>query len=793
MRRPRSHTWIWTVSAVCTAGLAFGWLFQSKLLPPKNQQVDQKNQDSAVHTDIPVASDEELMQVFQRDIHPMLEQYCYDCHMDGSDKGGLDLDAFPDLASMRKNPKIWEHILARIDYHLMPPPKEKQPEKKEREKLITWINDAVFPVDPNNPDPGHVVIRRLNQIEYQNTIRDLLGVHIDAANILPPDDSGYGFDNIGSVLSISPSHVEKYLQAAEHALDKAVIIGPMPASMLTYKPTQFRGDGVKSAEGIFFFTRGQASVNAKARQAGNYLLHISASAHQAGKDPAHLEILLNNKRVKIHHVKNHISDQKTFTTQLKLRSGSNKIEIGFPNDYYDPKHQDPRRRDRNLIIHDIRLEGPTNIARKKPETHHRIFLPRKPGTSDTDYTRAVLTQFASRAFRRPVNDQEIDRYIDLVKRMTTKDQSLESGIYAALQAILVSPSFLYIAPPDNLSTSSPTLISEHALASRLSYFLWSSMPDEKLLKLANEGKLRDQLDTQVARMLEDVKAKEMIRHFSGQWLQLRDLDVVTPDRKRFRSFTRELASDMRTETEMLTDHILRGNLSLLEFLNADYTFVNDRLAHHYVMIGVKGSHFRKVTLAGTGRRGLLTHASLLTITSQPTRTSPVLRGKFVLENILDITPPPPPPDLPQLEDPKNHGKRMTLREQLALHRKKSACAGCHNLMDPVGLAFEHYDAIGRFREFDNGRKIDASGKLVTGETLENAESLRHILATQKQDEFLRCLTIKMMTYALGRGVTRTDRVTVENILRDLQKTDYRAHNLIHGIVNSVPFQHMKSQ
>jgi hypothetical protein len=290
-------------------------------------------------------------------------------------------------------------------------------------------------------------------------------------------------------------------------------------------------------------------------------------------------------------------------------------------------------------------------------------------------------------------------------------------------------------------------------------------------------------------MLEDNRSKEMVRHFSGQWLQLRDLHVVTPARKRFPSFNRELAMDMRTETEMLTDHILRGNRNLLEFLTADYTFINDRLATHYKMADVKGSEFRKVSLVGTKRRGLLTHASLLTITSQPTRTSPVLRGKFVLENILDIEPPPPPPDLPQLDDPKQHGKRMTLREQLALHRKKTACAGCHNLMDPVGLAFENYDAIGRFREFDNGRAIDASGMLVTGEKVENAESLRRIIANQKQDEFLRCLTVKMLTYALGRGVSRTDRVTVDNILRDLKKNGYHSRSIIHGIIDSVPFQH----
>lgn len=767
-------------------GVVIGWW----IIPPSSEAGEKS---AALKTDalVPIASEEELMQVYEQDIHPMLEQYCYECHMDGSDKGGLDLDAYPDLASMRKDPKIWEHILARVDYHLMPPPEEKQPAKEDRNKLITWINNAIFPVDPNNPEPGHVVIRRLNQIEYQNTIRDLLGVEIDTSNILPPDDSGYGFDNIGSVLSISPAHVDKYLQAAEASLDKAVVIGPVRPKTTNLKPTKFYGGGSRGPEGIYFTTTDMASTTRNIDHSGEYLMHVTASAQQAGSEAAKLDFHLGRKTISTHQVENNYRNPKRYTTRIKLKSGRQRIGVGFPNDYYDPKNKNGRR-DRNLLIHSVQLEGPLNVKLEKPELHRRIFIPRNKGANDTEYTRSVLERFAQRAFRRPVSNTEIERYLSLVQRMTSANQSLEKGIYTALQAILVSPSFLYIAPPENPEKSgndSPSLISEYALASRLSYFLWSTMPDERLLQLAEDGQLRDKLNEEVIRMLEDDRAKEMIRHFSGQWLQLRDLHVVTPAKKRFPSFDSQLANDMRTETEMFTDYILRGNRSLLDFLTADYTFVNDRLAHHYVMIGVKGNEFRKVSLAGTKRRGLLTHASLLTITSQPTRTSPVLRGKFVLENILDITPPPPPPDLPQLDDPKQHGKRMTLREQLALHRKKTACAGCHNLMDPVGLAFEHFDAIGRFREFDNGRAIDASGQLVTGEKLENAESLRQIIAGQKYDEFVRCLTVKMLTYALGRGVDRTDRVSVDKILRDLKKNDYHSRNLIIGIVNSVPFQY----
>lgn len=778
---------------ICTA---VGWLLYPYLVSP-NQKTQQDQ--SITKTEITLApSDAELATAWHGDILPLLEHYCYDCHGDGRSKGKLDLEEFPNLATMRANPKIWEHILSRVDYHLMPPPKEEQPTREERNKLITWINDAIFPIDPLNPDPGHIVIRRLNRNEYQNTIRDLLGVDINYSNILPPDDSGYGFDNIGSVLSISPAHIETYLLAAEKALDKALVIGPMQAPTTTFDPRKLQGDGNRSQDGIFLWKRGTVKINHTTRHPGDYTLRISASAHQAGNDPAFMDVRLNGKPVLRFKVQNQFGDQKTFTTTLKLPHGHSRLSISFPNDYYNAKHPDPKKRDRNLMIHSIRLQGPTNQHYEKPDTHKRIFIPRKKGSTDHDYTREVLSRFAHRAFRRPVSSGEITRYLTLAKNISKTENSLDLGIKGALQAMLVSPSFLFIGTDTPNTTTRPSLISEHTLASRLSYFLWSSTPDDTLLDLADRSQLRDQLDQQVLRMLKDNRASEMIRHFTGQWLQLRDLAVITPDLKRFPVFTDDLRSDMRTETEMLANHILRGNRSLLEFLDADYSFLNDRLARHYGIKGINGHQFRRIKLptiqenkTASTRRGILTHASILTLTSQPTRTSPVLRGKFVLENILDITPPPPPPNLPQLEDPTNHSKRMTLREQLALHRKKTSCAGCHNLMDPVGLALGHFDAIGRFREFDNGHAIDASGQLVTGEQINNAESLRHIISTGKKDEFIRCLTRKMLTYALGRGVTRYDRLTVKDIMRNIEKNNYNSHSLILGIIHSTPFQYQR--
>ena len=796
MFAPRFKT---TVSCLLIgAGLLMGWWAEPSLFAELENDSNRKKIEGNTHSpkapQKPLANDKALTATWEKDIKPMLEHYCYDCHGDGHHKGKLDMEEFSDLASMRANPKIWEHIQARIDYHLMPPPDKEQPPREKRDLLISWINKAIFPIDANNPDPGHVVIRRMNRIEYQNTIHDLLGIDIDTSSILPPDDSGFGFDNIGSVLTISPAHIEKYLHTAELALDKALVIGPMRAPVKKFDPRKFGGDGRRDESGVYLFTSGTVRVNPTVNHPGEYRLHLIASAQQAGDEPAFIDVRQNGKLIKRVKVANDFGDEKTFTVNIKLNKGRNDLTLTFPNDFYDPKARDRNRRDRNLMIHAVRLEGPTNFKYEKPKSHQLIFTPRKDGVSDQLYARTVLTDFARKAFRRAVRSEEISRYLKLVARISKKQKSLELGIEGALQAILVSPSFLFIGADESITAknkNSPTLISEHTLASRISYFLWSSMPDETLLNLADQGKLRANLDQQVIRMLKDDRAKQMIHHFSGQWLQLRDLAVITPDPKRFHTFTTSLRNDMRTETEMLVDHILRSNRSLMDFLNADYSFINERLAHHYVMVGVKGSHFRKVDLVNTHRRGILTHASLLTITSQPTRTSAVLRGKFILENILDITPPPPPPNLPTLEDQKDHAKGLTLREQLAMHREKTACAGCHNLMDPVGLAFEHYDAIGRFREFDNGRAIDASGKLVTGEPLKNAESLRKVISEKKFDEFVRCLTSKMMTYALGRGVTRYDRLFIEKILRDLQKNDYSSQTLILGIIHSTPFQRQR--
>lgn len=787
----KSSTWLSLVS-ISLAAVA-GWFLLPSLPEPVMAVETEVETEESVTTPAPaqVHGDQPLMDEWNKDIKPMLEYYCYDCHGDGMSKGSLDLDEYPDLASMRKDPKVWEHILTRTDYHLMPPPEEEQPEAKERHQLVNWINKAIFPA--STTDPGHSVMRRMNRIEYQNTIKDLLGITIPVRELLPPDDSSHGFDNNGSALSISPAHIDKYLRAAEKALDEAIVLGPMPPKVIHFKARDITGGGKRIGDGTFLYIRSSAHVTPKLRQAGSYRLVVTASASQAGPEATPLDIIVDKEQVANFEVKNELHAEKEFSVELDLPAGSTEITLDFPRDFYDPKHEDPKRRDRNLMIHRVRLEGPLGIKRQKPLAHRQIFIPRAPGQDDRAYARAVLQNFARRAFRRPPNREEIDHYLVLTEKIAQTENSISSGIKSTLQAMLVSPSFLFIAPDTAAAKSSqkPTPISEHALASRLSYFLWSTMPDEELLALADRQQLRQQLDAQITRMLQDPRSKQMVENFAGQWLELRSLAAITPNRKRFREYTPSLADAMRRETEMLADHILRGDRNLLEFLDADYSFINERLAEIYDIPGVSGDHFRRVSMAGTPRRGILGHASILTVTSQPNRTSPVLRGKFILENILDITPPPPPPELPQLEDARHKGKRMSVREQLELHRSKTACAGCHNLMDPIGFAFENYNAIGIYRETEKGEAIDTTGQLVTGEKLENAESLRQVILHGKRDEFLRCLTIKMMTYATGRGIGRLDRLHIDKVLSQLQKDDYSAHSLIRGIIHSVPFQQQR--
>jgi len=597
---------------------------------------------------------------FEKDILPILEDYCYYCHGDGKKKGDLSLEIFKTEKDIRQNYKISEQIFKYVLAGEMPPKdRKKRPSKKEQVLVADWVRNSLDDFYANAPpDPGRVTVRRLNRSEYNNVIRDLMHLDFKPAKDFPADDSGYGFDNIGDVLSVSPLLLEKYLSAAEEIAAQAVAV---PSRGKPLSPTRL---------------------------------------------------------------------------------------TEFQKQYFKyPIPADNRRR----------------IAE--------------------DFAR----EFMRRAYRREVSSEEIKNVLVLARQAVDAGGSFEEGVRLAVQAVLISPRFLFRweldGAPDN--PRAVRSLNEYELASRLSFFLWSSQPDDQLLRYANRGQLRKNLGKELERMLKDAKAQSFVENFAGQWLELRNLDVYQPDKKLFPTFTPALRSDMRRETELLFSHIMGGNRSVLELLSADYSFVNARLAAHYGISDVKGESFRPVSLRGTFRGGILGHASILTITSDPNRTSPVKRGKYVLENILGTPPPAPPPDAPPLSET---GKITgTLREQFVKHRQDPACASCHKVMDPIGFAFENYDAIGRYRTKDNSLPIDASGKLETGEPFGNAADLRSILLNQKREYFTRCITEKMLTYALGRGLEYYDKRTIDGIVARLKGNNYRFNELVQGIVSSLPF------
>lgn len=739
---------------------------------------------------------EELVASYKKEVLPILETYCYDCHGDGSKKGELALDHYKDIDGMISDREVWKRIRDHIDFRLMPPPDEDSPSVADRQKLIRWIDDAVFPVDPEHPDPGHVTIRRFNRDEYKNTIRDLLGVKVDVDEILPADDSGYGFDNIGDVLTLSPVHLERYLEAAGIALAQAIDLGPPRLPQQVVEGKELNGHGNRNKDSFFFYSNGEAEKDLKLAP-GRYTIMVSAGADAVGKEPAKMVLRLNGQDAHSWDVTNARPSLQTYQTEVRIHGdGMSKVALAFTNDYYDAADPDPKERDRNLLVRQVILEGPLDgPMAPRPETHRRIYGEREDGQSDDAYMMEVLTRFARRAFRRPVEAGEIERYLAFNHIAKSQNKPVEEAIRNALEAMLVSPSFLFREEVGTGTASGgKQLISEHALACRLSYFLWSSMPDEELMRLASDGKLREQLPQQITRMLTDPKARAFTANFAGQWLQLRNLTGAFPNRTLFPNFYEDgIATLMRRETEMLFSDILKENLPVDTLLTADYTFLNEKLANHYGIPDVKGKEFRRVSLKDTPRRGIFGQGSFLVLTSYPNRTSPVLRGQYILENILHTPAPPPPPNVPQLTAGGNdpHQKR-TLREQLEKHREDPACASCHALMDPIGFGLENFDAVGRWRDQDSGSAINATGTLVTGQAFTGPTELARIISSDYRPTFHKALAEKLLTYALGRGVDWYDRPAISKIVKQTEAEEGRFIPLIEAVITSVPFQYRRN-
>ncbi|MCI0743885.1 MAG: DUF1592 domain-containing protein [Verrucomicrobia subdivision 3 bacterium] len=728
---------------------------------------------------------------------PLLKQYCFECHGHGKKKGDLALDAWKTETGALADRPTWQRVMNVLEGGEMPPKKKPQPSAAERQLLVKWIDAAVFKCDCDNPDPGRVTIRRLNRAEYNNTIRDLIGVDFRPAQDFPMDDSGHGFDNIGDVLSLPPILIEKYLAAAETIINTALGIGPAKPNLKRFSVDELevgynakqRGDGwvaLNSTE------EDDLAVTETVAAPGDYIIRVRAYARQDSTNAIRLTFMLDNAPIKTVQVETNQAAPNVYEARIPVPPGKHRLRAVVRRIKDNLSEAEALRwksgpqQKGAVYVEWLELDRPRTTA--PAETRHRIISREPAPGRELDAAREILGRFARRAYRRPVTGPDIERLTGLTSSALQRGADFASALAVGLQAVLVSPHFLFrgeLQPePDN--PASVHFINEYALASRLSYFLWSTMPDDELLAHAGRRTLRKNLESQVLRMLRDPKSRALVDNFAGQWLQFRNLTAIQPDERTFPKFDEPLREAMRRETELFFENIMREDRSVLDFLSADYTFVNDRLARHYGIENIEGADFQPVSLRSTPRRGVLTQASVLAVTSNPTRTSPVKRGKWVLDNLLNAPPPPPPPDVPELKEEKV--LTGTLRQRMEQHREDPLCASCHARMDPIGFAFENFDGIGAWREQEGKFPIDASGELATGESFGGAAEFLDLLATQKKDQFVRCLADKMLTYALGRGLEYQDKCAVDQITKNLARQDYKFSALVLEIVKSVPFQ-----
>lgn len=724
-------------------------------------------------------------------ILPFLQKHCADCHGPDSEEAGINVAEFTTIDQFLSERSKWERIYRMINAGAMPPADyEPRPEMAEQQKIAELLYDELFNFDCNLVEnPGRSTVQRLNRTEYNNTIRDLFGITITPADDFPADDVGEGFDNIGDVLSLPPLLMEKYLNAAEQVA--AAVIDTKDYSKpetVTYDARRLkssRGGGL-SGNLQFLSTNGDIYGTFEVPADGEYEIHVRAQAHQMGNEKARFVLTAGKQKLGEFEVIAHKKDED-FSRKVTLSAGSQRITASFVNDAYVAE----TGADRNFGVRFISLIGPAGGSVPERTEAHRRFVTATPediGNLDEAAAR-VLGPFLQLAFRRPVTDAEIERFVGLV-RMGVEDmgETYEGGLSLALQAILVSPDFLFRLEAEPAAGQTERPLNDFEIATRLSYFLWSTMPDDELFRLALAGKLHEAttLRSQISRMLKDEKSEALVSNFASQWLNLRNLDEVTPDPEKFSVFNDDLRRDMRRETELLFRAVMREDRNVAELLSADFTFVNERLAKHYGLSGIDGNEFERVSLTGTHRSGVLTHASILTLTSDPGRTSPVKRGKWIMENIFGESPPPPPPDVPDLEVTANASPDASLREQLEKHRADPGCASCHKAMDPLGLGFENFDAIGRWRDSDEGKPVDASGELPSGQSFQNPEELLGLIRSRR-DQFLRTLTQKMLVYATGRGTKYYDKCAVDKCLDLMKQRNNRFSALVEGIVLSDPF------
>jgi hypothetical protein len=732
---------------------------------------------------------------FQKQVLPLLAKYCFDCHGEEEPEAGIVLDRYVSQESaIKETGRTWFRVRDALQGRMMPPADSPQPSMEERDRIVAWIeNDYLAANCGRQTSSPAVVMRRLNRQEYNNTIRDLLGLDLRLADAFPPDDIGFGFDNVGSALNISPAHVEKYLDAAEQAIQTAIVVpdaDPYPPAELiglkTYplppdKPVEF-AHSLKPGRYLADFSLVRVGI---AESVPPPRLVIGF-----GKDTRTLEAVRVQDETVVYRYWLTVAEGDKLV-RVVLAPGQERSEnVVRPKQVAANVSGDQRYgAERGLHVDSMVVRGPVPVQNDKlPESHRRILLA-TPGFGDQsrlDCARRAIARFLERAYRRPVTTDDVERIVVIFRLAHDRGESFERAVQIALTTVLASPRFLFLVEPEQAHEDRP--LNDFELASRLSYFLWSSMPDETLFQEARAGTLRPNLRREVARMLDDPRSAQFVANFTGQWLQLRKLGGVTPDKDRFPGFDDALRRAMRKETEEYFAYILRNNRSALELLDSDYTFANEALARHYGLDGIKGDEFRRVSLTDRRRGGVLTQASVLTLTSNPNRTSPVKRGQWILQQILGTPPMPPPPDVPKLDETQEAADAASLRERMELHRAKPECASCHQQMDPLGFALENYDAVGRWRTRDGGFPIDPSGELIGGRKFADVQELKRLLSTTSATKFARCLVENMLTYALGRGLESYDYCTVEEIRKSLVARHYEMREIIFGIVESRAFQ-----
>ena len=784
----------------------------------------------------------------------LLDQYCVICHNQAvvnsvaqPNEGlqtlqlrdvGLTLDV-EDVSNLAENPEVWEKVIKKLRVGVMPPPNYPRPDKESYDGFRTFLENELDRVASKQINPGRTqAFHRLNQTEYQNSVRDLLDLDIDVADMITTDaPDQYGFDNNADVLALSPFSVERYVSAAHKIAELAVGATPRGASINTYDvPLNLIQDDRLSEE-LPFGSRGGTAIEHMFPVDGEYRIKLNLQSNYVdfvrGYDQPHkVELSLDGQHLETfafggdapgtpapYSYAGNIRGnddweefmmafaEEGFEIQVNVKAGPRVIGATFPREMWENEGiQQPRLfgyhlavtelPDSNPAVDSIEIEGPLSVdGPGDTPSRRRIFscLPANPD-EEPACAQQILSSLARRAYRRPVSESDVQELVEFYNQGRL-DGGFEVGIQFALERVLVSPDFLFRIEQDPADAQPGAMyaISDIELASRMSFFLWSSPPDDELLILAERGALREpgMLEQQVQRMMADPHADAFIKNFVGQWLYLRNLEDFYPDPAAFPEFDENLRTALQRETELFIDDQIRSDASLLELLSADYTFVNERLARHYDIPGVYGSRYRKVTVDGNQRGGLLGHGGLMMVTSYPNRTSPVLRGKFVLENLLGGPPPEPPPNVPALET-SSDGKILTMREAMVMHRENPACRVCHAAMDPIGFSLENYDVVGKWRREFAGQPIDASGLLPDGNTFDGPDGLRGLLL-ERPDDLVGTITEKLMRFALGRSLEYYDMPEVRAVVRAASEDDYRWSSIILGVIESTPFQMRRTE